>query len=130
MKNGIRNQAKPWTRTLCYISLRRCCLGLETRVIIWLIFMAMKHFLTKFFKAANHYPSNQFILLTQGPIPDFFELAILDFFFSKKAMKISQSFLGSKDVSKFWWFSTVQNLHKNMQHISMTMQILKLQQVC
>ena len=45
--------------------------------------MAMKHFLTKFFKAANHYPSNQFILLTQGPIPDFFELAILDFFFQK-----------------------------------------------
>ena len=37
----------------------------------------------------------------------FFELAIWDFFFKKKncfiPMKISQSFLGSKDGSKFWW---------------------------
>ena len=62
---------------------------------------------------------NQFILLTQGPIPEiygnfflriggfenlsFFESAILDFFFASSPMKISQSLLSRKDWSKCWW---------------------------
>ena len=71
-------------------------------------------------------PSHQFILLTQAPIPEIFakkywELMVLknslflsqpfwNFFFQKNLfllhpMKSSQSFLGSKDGSKFWWLT-------------------------
>ena len=64
-----------------------------------------------------HYcPSHQFILLTQGSIPKIFtkkhwELVVFknsilsqstwNFLFA--LIKISQSFLSSKDGSKFWW---------------------------